>query len=110
MRKFGGGIWYKSLPNTYKLAAPNVKLRNFYEKKKQGFEDELFKDYFRSAAQKDKPKLSNDDIEGMIKSDMPKYMKKGKLFAPLIQGIHSIGRHRADSLKAKIELDEGIEE
>jgi len=110
MRKFGGGIWYKSLPNTYNIGQPSVKLRNAYEKKKRIFEDDLFEDYFRAAAQKDKPKLSNEDIAGMIKADMGKYMKKGKLFAPLIQGIHDIGRHRADSLKAKIELDEEITE
>ena len=106
INKFGGGIWYRKLIDNMTLKAPDTKLVHAYEALKKKQEDELFEEYFRQASEKDKPKLTNSDIVGMIKSKPQTYMKNDKLYAPAIMAVHTVGRHRADSIIAKIEIDE----
>ena len=106
INKFGGGIWYRKLIDNMTLKAPDTKLVHAYEALKKKQEDELFEEYFRQASEKDKPKLTNSDIVGMIKSKPETYMKNDKLYAPAIMAVHTVGRHRADSIIAKIEIDE----
>jgi len=110
INKFGGGIWYRKLIDNMTLKAPDTKLVHAYEALKKKQEDELFKEYFRQASEKDKPKLTNSDIIGMIKSKPETYNKNDKLYSPAIMAVHGVGRHRADSIIAKIEIDEAEKE
>jgi len=88
------------------LKAPDTKLVHAYEALKKKQEDELFEEYFRQASEKDKPKLSNSDIVGMMKAKPETYMKNDKFYAPSIMAVHGVGRHRADSIIAKIDIEE----
>ncbi len=110
INKFGGGIWYKKLIDTLHLSAPDTKLVHAYEKLKQQQEDELFEQFFKQASEKDTPKQTNSDIMAFITTDPDKYMKNGKLYSPAIMAVHEVGRHRADSIIAKIQIAEAEKE
>jgi hypothetical protein len=100
-QKFGGPSWYPKLVDDFRFNKPNIPLWNFYMKKKERIQVELYQKFRDQLSNTDKADKTNDQIVREITGDINQVMYNGKLHVASIMGQFDIGRQRAEAIRQK---------